>query len=410
MTIRLYDIPKSFDFLEHVRSEIIFSDDTKIRLDAAEHVFKLVSDENGHYPTDDDIYVVSQPFYPKANKVWRIFEAYFTLPENTSIQYRLHDGTNHLWWNGASWVVAGAGDWNTEGEISSNIPDFPLGTLRLVFNLKSVDGIATPEMREARVGYSAQLVFADDWLYRTLIPAIKAGVNPIARWPIKLDADASSVDLNDYTLENPFVITDMDSAYDHTADSEHHVDILDSYNPTTKIVTLTTTVPAGNVLWLLFVYQPHVTVQNSVDYQELQVPAIVLENLRLEEIISGMWNGIANKDAGVAYHYPPPIQNTLLGDILFLAPGNYDEVSMPESARGWAEENQAIRVNGTDDLADLVIEEAYSQEPFANLTDLRQARLSFQLRNLYAWLRPALTAYPISKFRFTGDINMDVPS
>lgn len=404
----LYDILKSFTFLEEYRSEIVFSDSTKIRLDPIDHSFKLVLGSNELYSTDSDIWVMSPEFYPKSNKLWRAFEAFYILPENTSIQYRLHDGTDHRYWNGSTWAVAGTSDWNTENEITTNISSFPLGIIRIVFNLKTTDGIYTPTINEAKIGYGGQLNFFDDWLFRTLVPALKNNVTSYGRLPLEMSSTGTSIDLNSFTFEKNFQLSDIDSVYDHTNDPDHLIDLFSSYDSGTKIITLSASITSGDLAWINFTYQPNVIVVNSVDFEEVKTPALVIENIRMEEKISGYNNSIADKENNTALNYPPPIQNCMFGDVLVLGDGNVDTLYLTEALRLWAEENQSIRLNGTDEDADFILLEPYSQEPFPNLSDLRQGRLSFEFRNLWAWLRPAQETYSVSKIIITGDVDLEI--
>ena len=403
-------IPHSFDFLEERRDDMVFSDSDKVRLDPDDATLKLVELEDGSFPTDNDLYIITYQIDPKSAKSWVAFQSLDILPENTLLQYRLHDGTNQRYWNGSIWAIAGTSDWNTEAEIAGNIGSFPVSVLRIVVNLKSTDGVNTPEVSSILVGYEAEITFLDDWIYRTLVPYFEDNIQPWARWTIEQGTTGTTVDLNNYPLDSRFDLQDISRVYNHTDDPNHTTDILDSYNTGTKIITLTTSVNAGKILWIEFVYSvPVVVTTTSTDFTELQkVPCIVMENITVVDR-QRFWqnNAIVDKSTGNLVLYPPAWTIKLSLDLVMLAPTSVDGMRLTETVQAYLENNRTIIANGTDIPYDINVIDAYDRLDMTELSNIESSRISIEVCNLQAWLRPATTGLKaVQKFNITGDISV----
>lgn len=405
---KLKDIIHCFEFMETVREDLTFSDSDKVRLDPIDHNLKLKADDDGKYPTDADLYIKTQEFWPKTNKIWRGFFASIVTPDDTSVQFKLNDGTDDYYWTGSAWAVAGASDWNTEAEITNNIDTFSVGKLHIVINLVTTDSDVTPTVEHILVGYSAQIVFLEQWIYRTLVPLLREGCRPYAHWAVPIGSTTSTIDLNDYRLDTPFNLVDIDTVYNHTNDPDHIVDIFDSYNSGTKVITLTTSIAATEVAWINFVYEPEVAVNTSVDYHELQkVPALTIEDIRISKLQRSGWtNGLVNKDTGEAIVYEPPWQCCLEGDIVVSAPRGLDEMALSQEVLSFLTANQAVTIQGTGEIADWTFREMYTRSSDAELNDLRTSTIGFKLWPLRMWLEPSRSGYAVANLKLTGDVNV----
>lgn len=410
---RLRDILYDFAFTEAERTSFTFSDDTKIRLNSDEHRIQLKADANGKYSTDNDLWVKTGLFWPKSGKAWRGFYADTVTPEDTSIGFKLNDDTDDYYWDGGVWSVAGASDWNTEGDVATNIASFDKRKFRVVINLKTTDETATPYLSSIRVGFQARIVFLEQWIYRTLVPLLRNNIRPLAAWPIPKGVTGTTIDLNDFELDAPFNLIDVDSVFNHTDDPEHETDILLDYDTGTKIITLTTSVDAGKVVWIDFEYEPEVAALTSVDYHELhKVPAITIENLRIGEAIrNGLKNELINKaDHTKALQYEPPWQCQLLGDLVIQAPRSLDEMALAEEVLAFISENQSVEIPGTGETVDWFVPGGsyYGRDVLVAANDLRVARISFEMRWLKAWLRPVKGAsegvYSITNMELTYNV------
>jgi hypothetical protein len=372
---------------------LTFSDGTKVRLDPSDNQLKLKLDANGDFPTDDDLFISTGLFYPTTGRAWTGFQALTTEPTDTSLGFKLNDDTDDYYWDGGAWSVAGLSDWSTEADIATNIATFPSRKLRVVINLKTTDDTVSPSVASVLIGFRARIVFFEQWIYRTLVPLLRDSIRPLADWPFPKGATGTTIDLNDFELDAAFNLVDVEAAFNHTDDPDHLTDIFSGYDTGTKVITLTTSVDAGKVVWIEFAYEPEVAVFTSVDYKELaKTPAITVENLRVGKAIRhGLTNELVNKgDVTKALKYEPPWQCSLLGDIVIHAPRSVDELALSEEVIAYISENQTITVQGTDEKVDLFLlgNSFLGRDSSANVKDLRIARFSFEMRWLKAWLRP----------------------
>ncbi len=118
---------KTWLFEERNRSGLTL--DADIRLHRGESSLQLLPDSTtDKYPTDADIKAITWIANPLSAREWLGFQAeiiHVSVDGEvvTSAGYRLHDGTDQYWWNGAAWEV-NTTDWNTEGEVATNIGSF----------------------------------------------------------------------------------------------------------------------------------------------------------------------------------------------------------------------------------------------------------------------------------------------
>ncbi len=408
---KLRDILYCFDFGEAKRGELTLSDDAKVRLDPEDHRLKLKADADGAFPLDADLNIATGAFWPRTGKAWRGFYAEVTTPTGTSIEYKLNDGTNDYWWDGGAWAVAGASEWSPEADIAANISTFPPGQLIVVANLVTTDATVTPSIEYYHVGYSAQVVFLEQWVYRTLVPLLRDNLRPPANYAIPIGATTSTIDLDSYPLDTAFHITGIDSVYNHTDDDDHFTDLYSSYDSGTNVITLSAPIAAGKVAWINFLYEPLVAVVASVDYAELsRLPAITIENIRItaqHEI--GHKTGLVNKATGATLIYETPWQCELKGDIVISAPRSLDEMGLSEEVLAYLNDNQTITIAGTGEQVDWTLDGSpYDRDGGANLSDIRSATVKFKLWPLRMWLAPATSGYAVSGFGITGSVNVAI--
>lgn len=158
----MIEVARVLEFASEDRPRCVFSDSTKIRLD--HELTKLTLKKTaGVYPTDSNLYVRCHAVSPDGLRRWTNIDASMSTPKSsvgaavTSIQWRLSDGTDDRYWNGSTWAVAGASDWNTLAVVQANIATFPVTskTLRPVVNLKTTDSRYSPSVFNIRLLFEA---------------------------------------------------------------------------------------------------------------------------------------------------------------------------------------------------------------------------------------------------------------
>ena len=269
---------------------------------------------------------------PLAVKAWLGFAIeYARRPKNPtpgldtdpfSVQFRLSDGVDDRYWDGANWVVASdPAHWNTEAEVSTNISAFPLANRKLGFVIRaqSLYDSVTPSIRAIKVLYEVDIVESYDILYNSLVPEIKENVRGRSRVAIEQYGDSSIVDLSNLKelgFDTSYDISGVVAAYNDTNDSAHVANLLSSYDENTKVATLSEVVPDGDLLWIEFEYIPLVAVQTSRDYSEVaSLPGIqIAEFQELEKLPSArIEDGVLDVTTGLGWK----VQGPRIVDIAF---------------------------------------------------------------------------------------------
>lgn len=281
---RLKTIIKRFRFEERNRSLIVLG--AGVRLSPTLNLATLVGTP-GTYSTDDDLFVKTWISRPRSAKRWIGFHADYSNFRNaedvvvTSVGFRLSDGTTELYWDGAAWTVAGAGDWNTENDVSANIASYPIGEQRIqvVVNLKTTNNNYAPVVYGVRLAYESDVEEMEDLVWRSFVPSLRAALRPIGEYKFQTSAATTTIDLS--KIETPYNIVGLDSVYNLTADPDRLTELSATFDANSKVVTLSSSIASGQTLVVRFNYQPIVAVTTSPDYDEFDaVPCVVIEDMR----------------------------------------------------------------------------------------------------------------------------------
>jgi len=370
-----------------VAKELVFSDSTLIFFDRSDYNVRLRRQDDGYFSIDPDIWFRTWTTIPKSLRKLLMIQVKGKTPKDTSFQVRLFDGTDQYWWDGASWSVPGPGDWNDEGTINANIEDFPVLPDRqfgVVVNLVTADKYVTPKVTEILVLMEIRIDYIEDLVFRSLIPMMKQEVRPIANYDLPpFDADQSTIDLNDYVLDTAFNIVDVDAVFNWTTDPELLTDILDSYDPGTKVITLTTDILAGERPFILFRYEPEITYTTQQDYVEVaKVPSIVLQ--RLEVPVATAYNlaareGIVDKGSGRAVLIKEPWRATLEFRLHVQTDRAVDEFRLMTKIMEFFERNKRIRSVGLDEYFRMEIIREFRDLISPDRSDMRVFWTRFQI-------------------------------
>jgi hypothetical protein len=402
---RLTKLIKRFEFNEETRQHLAIDSDARLNSENASRPrLQLKADSLGRFPTTANIKVATWIARPEAVKAWAGFEVVDVQTEDedgtalTSCGYRLSDGTSNYWWNGAAWVV-NAINWNTEAEVATNIGDFPATAraLGIVINLVTTDNRYTPEVREIKVLYEAQIDFKGDLLMRTLARALREGVRPISE-TIQRPGAVASFTLSVAGLGAPYDVVDVDAVYNHTADPDHMEDILGSYNAGTKVVTLIDTPAGSDDLWIRFIYRPSIDRATSGMYTELmKIPAIVIEGIGLiNSAETAQEDSVVNRSLGRGWKVPAPLMADIEFTLRCLTDKAQDQDRMVDEVKRWFANNQVITSRGLDEGYRLwLIGEGADQERTQEAVHagLLRARL---VRALF-FLKPAVEVFTVQR-------------
>lgn len=391
--------------------------DANSRLNPLSNAIELLANSNGAYPTAADITVRSRVFNPDSVKKFVGFDVDIKNVYDpdlevdvTGANYRLNDGTNDLYWDGGAWAAAGASDWNSEAEIANNISSFPVSSceIQVVINPFTVDSSYTPVITEIRFLMESDLEEMEDLVWRSLIRQFRSEIRPITDHPIQLTSGGTTIDLaNDFPLETPYNIADIDSVFNYDTDPKGQVDILDSYNPTTKVITLNTSLPANTRVWIKVVYEPEVAVTTSQDYLELsKVPAVVFRDVNAVDAAEiGAKCYVRNKDQGTA---------VLLGmkhvDIEMViecvTEKQKDLQRLGQELDRFFGKNTLIKSTGLDREYSLELTQEYDGTTVATQDELHTGRFRARIMKALFFDSPAEDVFAVERFNLQGNANV----
>jgi hypothetical protein len=407
---------KRFTWEEEDRTRITLGPDT--RLNPATNRAQLGSWDSTTYPTDADLYVKSWVANPDAVREWAGFQAEILHKEIDNVQvtsegFRLSDGTDEYWWNGSSWEV-NTTDWNTENEVAVNISDFPTTSrkLQIVVNLATSNELVTPELVEIKVLYKAKLDSElEDILLRSIVRDLRTEVRPITRFPIVQLQTGATIDLNNHSMDGDYNIVDVDSVFDHDSDPNHDTDLLSSYNPSTKVITLTGSVAADTNLWLRLVYQPIVAIRTNRDWYEVEhVPELIIEDFRYVAMAElPREDYVGNKVTGAAKIIPNPLQGTLECVLVGITANLVDHMRLSTAVMRYFNDNPFITSTGLDERYRLWLVREHDQGGSPNEEDLHTWRATFRVAEFRVWAKAAQDGYLVKRFAVTGDASLEVP-
>lgn len=410
MARRVKRLIKRFKFEEENRDRIELV--SNVRLDPYAHRLKLSE------PYQSSGVAKTWVTHPQSVKQWLGFQAVIThateggasggapaLVEITGANYRLSDGTDEYWYNGASWEV-NTTDWNTEAEVAANISTFPVTSqqLQIVIQLTTTNLGFTPELVEIRVLWASDIEFHEDLVYRSLVRALRDEVRPIADYYIKPGAATTTIDLDDYPLKTPYNVVGVDSVYDYNDDSDRVVDLLDSYDSGTKVITLNATLPQDHVAIVRFIYEPEVSVTTSQDYHEVaKVPALILDDIDFVDaapLAANDW--VVNKGDGSAVKVYAPIQGDLEVTLLALTDKGVDQQRLKEALQQFFGNNPTLQSTGLDEAYTLWLIDEYDMRNTPSPADIHTGRVRFRIRDVVVYARDSVDSFGVQRFNLTG--------
>lgn len=414
--MRLKKLIKRFDFTENNRNNIELG--INVRLDPKEQYVKLTK-TNNVYPLDSDLYVKTWSSNPNSVKQWLNFECVIINERDkddyntivTGANFRLHDDDNEYWFNGTSWEINYA-NWNTESEVASNITSFPVSSKKIGFvvNLYTTDETKTPVIKALKVLYSSDVEHQDDYVYRTLVKQLAEQVRPIGDYPVTLATSSSTIDLeNDFPLETPYNLIDIDSVYNHTDDPNHYVDILQSYDNSTKVITMSETISSGKIVWIKFTYSPEIAVSTGLEYYEVEkVPILILGNINLINTTKiTKSDSVINKETGIGTKVLPPDRSDLDVTMNIITSTARDQVRLADELKRFFANNPMLTTWGTDEKFALQLDDEYDGTISVDSYGARNSRIRFKMIGTLYFVRGDVIVYSIENFNITGNIIND---
>ena len=273
----------------------------------------------------------------------------------TFLEARIWDGTEALYWDGAAWSSAGATDFNTLADFNENLPSFTGSSIAFEIRLRTTDAQYTPVLGEVCLKWEGKNVsFLREWVVNTLVGSLKDSIRPRTDYPVK-HTGGSTVALVEHPLDASWDLTDIIEVYDQDNDPDHETNLFSSYDSTESRVTLTGTVSAGTVLWLVARYAPQVAVTTSTDYFEgAKSPAILVT------MIEPSWGGktlgargphvidvTRDVPAGTVFPTSIPLIDVDIA-LATVAPTSQDLIVLNEALGSWLDAHPTLRSSAFD--------------------------------------------------------------
>jgi len=398
--MRLKKLVKRFDFSNDERRNVTLG--AGVRLAYERQQLELIA-VNNIYSTAPDLFAKTRLTTPSTCKGWIGFECEAKMKKNgvgdvvTSLGFRLsRDGTAQLWWNGAAWAAAAPGQWNTEAEVCAHIAAFTGQTIQVIVNLKTSDGAYTPEVQAVKLLWNSDIEFQQEYIARSMIPAMREEILPISEYAVDLTATATTLDLK--KIETPYTIVSIDSVYNVTDDPTKQTDLLVSYNPTTKVVTFAS-VSAGKRVWVRFVYSPEIVIVQSQDFAELsKVPAVCIESITMDQMIEcDPGESVINRATGNGWQINDGYQQDINFTVRYVTDKTADLDALADQVKKFFQ-TRLLRCRGQDEYVGLYTTEEYSHQPSALQSELHSARLRARISNARFYLKDALPVTGVRKF------------
>ena len=322
--------------------------------------------------------------------------------EITGDGYRLGDGTNEYWWNGAAWEV-NTTDWNTEAEVAANITSFLVTEkkIQVIVNLSTTDINETPELEAVKILWASDVEFQEDLVFRSLIPLFRSEIRPISDYPITFTSDTDTIDLiNDFPLETPYNIVGIDSVFNHTDDPDHFTDLYQSFDVGTQVITLSSTVLTGKVVWIRFLWEPEVAVSTSQEYIEIErVPAIYITGITLlNSTRSGISDYVKNKGAGTAVIIKPPSQNDIELRVRGITATQRDQQRLADMFKRFLDNNPYLVSKALDEKYPIYQTSNYDMSSAIVQNEIYGGMISIKIVKALFYVEQDVDAYLVQRF------------
>lgn len=416
--MRIKKLIKCFEFSEPNRSRITL--DSDIRLVPEKHYVQLKADPtSGLFPTTADIKVATWTTNPNTVKQWLGFQADIVHPKDdlgnplTSAGFRLTDGTDEYYWDGAAWTVSTT-SWSTEAEIANNIATFPVAaqTIGVLVNLVTTDGTVTPTLYRVKILWGSDIEFKEDLIFRSIVPELRENIRPISDFLIEKAASSTTIDLNtDFPLKTPYDVVEIDSVYDHDGDPNHLTDLFSSYDTGTKVITLTSSVAAGTKVWIKFIYRPDVVVLRKRTYSELaKVPAIVVSDVNevdsAESVLGG--DAVINRSSGAGTRVFAPSQIDIEFQLRCLTDKSRDQTRLNDEIKRHFEQQPLLRSRGLDESYRLWLIDEYDHQGLIGQEEIEVSRIRFRIVKALFYTRGSEDITAVERFVISGPPDLTV--
>lgn len=327
----------------------------KVTLKPQRYAAKMPGRGIFYFPLDDGLFVRTSSFAPTALVTWDFIEVFSKRPKDenlnapTSVLVRIFDGTNSLFWDGASWSVAASTDWNTETVLNANLSAYTGASLAIEARLKTTDKTLTPIVESIGLRWTGKVVkVLDALLYDGIVASLEDNLRPLKEW-VQPGNGTTSISLGVELGDVKYRITDVIEAYNHTTDPTHQTNLLVSFSG--GVATLSSAVPADEKIWFFVEHSVTIAVTTSSDFTiGAIIPAIWITQISPQprKQIGGSGPHILDRTlsvpAGSVYLNPIPFRDVNFTFVI-ITPSATDLLALGEAFEGWVSSHPLIDIH-----------------------------------------------------------------
>lgn len=271
------------------------------------HRYRMRPAVSGFFDATDTTAIVRQAIRGgHLVREWAAIELLFDQVTGTTVEARLHDGTDSYFWNGGAWVVAGAADWNVPQDVGDNFAALDPAIVPRVgveWRLQTSDKRATPFVYGALI--AARLLFmvrfqaqgvdgpdelvapsatgsdgwTDDVIHRVLLPFLRDQVAPEVTDQRKAKGPLITLRYDQGVGDSAYVVDDVQAVYDLDVDPDMRTPLAGTWDPGTKVFTLTAAIPSGHTYAARLEHRPVVAYTANRDFFTARLPALLVESI-----------------------------------------------------------------------------------------------------------------------------------
>lgn len=407
-----------------------------VELDVGDFATLIRDPVTGHFPTVAsgavELQVATRLFAPTTCQGWLMIEADIEHARDptdltsfaTAARFRVNDGANDLWWDGATWATATLpGEWNTEAEINANLGTlaFTARQIRIVVNLQTTDRRVAPRLRGVKLLWRTDVVWEEDLIYRTVLRELRAGLRPTARARHTLAATGTSFELHWRALETSTIpsgaarveggydIVGIESVYDLTNDPNRFVNLASTFTPTSATsatVGLSASTPSSAVLEFSFIYAPSVALERSRDDDDVdRTPGLVISSVTHEDEGRRVQGDdlIVDRATGTAVRVPYPRQGHVRFGFTIQTENKADRARLSDEVRRFFAATPLIRSAGLDRRYTVQLVDDFTSARVPTLEGVVERDGAFVVYNVARHVRSASDEVGVSRLRLSFD-------
>jgi len=391
-------------FHDRDRNNVVISDTAIVRLNPDfdsmfefEYYFGCVQLQTPNENVNRE-YLETEVYKPQAVQTWNGIQFIYDEPENTAIYIRVVVGSTDLFWDGAAFRAAVAGEWNTIEEIQSNFASLAPSNEGVKFKIApSSIGNETPRVFEIRIIWSGFVSELEELLIDSLVASLKI-ISSVGDIALEATTAGTNVGFDPATDLSDFIFVDVAAAYNERTDADHKKNIFGSFDAPNKQIVLTESANQGDSIFVKFIYNPSVFIAANQDFYEVaKYPVITLEDISetrirrpngKEKIVTGF------SPNRTGYKFTAARQSDFEITLGIISGLNVDQTRLASATVRFLESLKQIVLSDTDERVDLILVDLYRSNFNPGRSDVRRGEIRLRLLNVTFWNDPETVTFP----------------